>query len=297
MADLQSTLLEAYMTRKMALESALSNLGTEDQELVQEFFKLFEDVHATLSGCIVDCHKGITIQNQYGPAENGHDNKVESPRRLIPELSSAEFEKIPRYVKDRVPYDAMKPFIDQLEVIINKKYLLLSKPRAQVSRQDMEKVKEFRSQEKDETRDDEHCSRSCPSLPPGTQCVDLCGDGCPTGTGCCSHQVQGCGPLDKAWTCQPLSEVPGYGDQCPKHSTDKNGDDLSYSSDSYPDRWCSNKCKAGEVCAEFVDGELGCVRGEENACARTSCPFGTTCRLQKAICLSPPCYPIARCLP
>ena len=39
------------------------------------------------------------------------------------------------------------------------------------------------------------------------------------------------------------------------------GDDLSYSSDSYPDRWCSNKCKAGEVCAEFVDGELGCVRG------------------------------------
>ncbi|KAK2707490.1 hypothetical protein QYM36_015257 [Artemia franciscana] len=188
MADLQSTLLEAYMTRKMALESALSNLGTEDQELVQEFFKLFEDVHATLSGCIVDCHKGITIQNQYGPeltsgvvklvaehghllkevkeereenapaplengeAENGHDNKVESPRRLIPELSSAEFEKIPRYVKDRVPYDAMKPFIDQLEVIINKKYLLLSKPRAQVSRQDMEKVKEFRSQEKDETR-------------------------------------------------------------------------------------------------------------------------------------------------
>jgi len=60
----------------MALESALSNVGTEDQELVQEFFKLFEDVHATLSGCIVDCHKGITIQNQYGPVSSAFDFAV-----------------------------------------------------------------------------------------------------------------------------------------------------------------------------------------------------------------------------
>ncbi|XP_065577455.1 WAP four-disulfide core domain protein 3-like isoform X3 [Artemia franciscana] len=103
--------------------------------------------------------------------------------------------------------------------------------------------------------DIKYCSRSCPILPPGTigPCIELCGDGCPPGEGCCSN---GCGH-----TCQPLRPVKGYGDQCPKDPTVKNDDDLRYPSESYPDRWCSNECKVGEVCAGFVDGRFRCIRG------------------------------------
>ncbi|XP_065563569.1 WAP four-disulfide core domain protein 3-like isoform X2 [Artemia franciscana] len=165
--------------------------------------------------------------------------------------------------------------------------------------------------------DIKYCSRSCPILPPGTigPCIELCGDGCPPGEGCCSN---GCGH-----TCQPLRAVEGYGDQCPKDPRIKN--DIKYCSRSCPIlppgtigpciELCGDGCPPGEGCCSNGCGHTcqplrpvkgygdQCPKdptvknGEENTCARTLCPVGTMCKLQRVMCFAPPCYPIAQCLP